>query len=315
MNDSEQALQQLHSVRDWVRWTMSRFNEAGLYFGHGTDNALDDALALTLHALHLGHDLPEAYLDARLTGAERAAILALVRRRVEERIPTAYITHEAWFAGLPFYVDERVLIPRSPIAELIDGLFEPWLVPPVNRVLDLCTGSGCIAIACAYAFPDTAVDAVDLSAEALAVARMNVERHQLQERVELLQGNLFAPVAARRYDLIVSNPPYVAAQELAALPEEYAHEPEMGFAAGVQGLDLVVPLLAAAADHLEPDGVLVVEVGSAQQALTERFPDVPFLWLEFERGGEGVFLLTADQVAAYRRRFAEAAGEIAEAQT
>lgn len=307
MTEYEQALQQLQTARDWVRWGMSRFAQAQLYFGHGTDNPLDEALSLTLHALHLSHDLPESYLDTRLTHDERLAVLELLRRRFEERIPAAYLTHEAWFAGLPFYVDERVLVPRSPIAELIEGSFEPWLVPPVRRVLDLCTGSGCIAIACAYAFPEARVDATDVSDAALAVAQRNVEQHGLAERVALVQSDLFAGLAGRRYELIVSNPPYVAAEELTALPAEYGHEPQLGFAAGDQGLDLVVPMLAAAADHLEPDGILVIEVGSAQPALTARFPEVPFLWLEFERGGEGVFLLTAEQVRIYRDMFADAA--------
>lgn len=306
MSDYEQALSALHTVRDWVRWGASRFNEAGLHYGHGTDNALDEALALTLAALHLDHSIPEAYLDGRLTERERAAVLALLRRRAEDRIPAAYLTHEAWFAGLPFYVDERVLVPRSPIAELIESQFEPWLVPPVERVLDLCTGSGCIAIACAYAFAEATVDATDVSPGALAVARENVERHGVADRVELIESDLFSRLGGRRYNLIVSNPPYVGAEELAALPKEYAHEPQLGFAAGDDGLDLVVPMLAAAADHLLPEGVLVVEVGSAQDALTRRFPEVPFLWLEFARGGEGVFLLTADQVREYAPVFAQA---------
>ncbi len=307
MKDRLQALAQLHTARDWVRWGMSRFNAAGLHYGHGTDNGFDEALALTLHALHLSHDIPDAYLDARLTDNERKDILDLLQRRLEQRTPAPYITREAWFAGLAFYVDERVLVPRSPIAELIQSRFEPWLAAPVHRVLDLCTGSGCIAIACAYAFAEAAVDAVDLSPDALEVAAVNVEHHGLADRVELLEGDLFAPVDGRRYDLIVSNPPYVGAAELAALPAEYGHEPQLGLAAGSEGLDLVVPMLAAAAEYLEPAGVLVVEVGSAQHALVARFPEVPFLWLEFERGGEGVFLLTAQQVYDHAERFAEAA--------
>lgn len=308
MSDFQQTLQDLLTLRDWVRWGASRFNEAGLYYGHGTDNALDESLALVLHSLQLDHELPEAYLDARLTMAERERLHDLLRRRFEERVPAAYLTHEAWFAGLRFYVDERVLVPRSPMAELVEDRFEPWLVQPVQRVLDLCTGSGCIAIACAYAFAEAGVDAVDVSPGALAVARHNVREHGLEERVSVIESDLFDGLQGRRYDLVVSNPPYVGTEELAALPDEYRREPALGLAAGRRGLDIVVPLLAAAAEHLEPHGVLVVEVGSAQQALIEQFPEVPFLWLEFERGGEGVFLLTAQQLREYHQRFASAAG-------
>ncbi len=302
----DQETATLESIRDFVRWGASRFNEEGLYFGHGTDNALDEAAALVLYALHLGDGLPEGYLGARLTAAEREQVLALFRRRIEERLPLAYLTNQAHFAGLDFYVDEQVLVPRSPIAELIESGFQPWLQSEtVGRVLDLCTGSGCIAIACAYAFPDASVDAVDLSPGALEVARVNVVRHQLEERVEPIDSDLFDALKGRRYDLIVSNPPYVSRDEYHQLPDEYHREPAMGLEAGEDGLDLVVRILQGAVEHLERGGILVVEVGSSAEALIARFPEVPFLWLDFERGGDGVFLLTAEQLNEYQSLFQE----------
>lgn len=298
------AADELRTLRDLVRWGASRFEEAGLSYGHGTDNAFDEALALTLAGLHLDHTLPAEYQAARLTRSERAAVLALFRRRIEERVPLPYLTQRAWFAGLPFFVDERVLVPRSPIAELIEHGFEPWLQgATVGRVLDLCTGSGCIAVACAYAFPQARVDAVDVSPDAIAVARRNIAEHGVDERVRAVESDLFAAIPDQRYDLIVTNPPYVDAAEMAALPEEYRHEPALGLAAGDDGLDVVVRILHEAPDHLMPDGILVAEVGNSETALTERFPDVPFLWLEFERGGHGVFLLTAAQLDQHRHAF------------
>lgn len=297
---------ELLTLRDWVRWGASRFNEAGLFFGHGTDNALDEALALVLHALHLDHQLPPDFLDARLASGEAAAILDLFRERVERRVPAAYLIGEARFAGLDFYVDENVLIPRSPIAELIGEGFAPWLQPDhVSSVLDLCCGSGCIGIACAYAFPDALVDLSDVSPAALEVAARNIERHGLDERVRALRADVYDGLDGERYDLIVSNPPYVSLAEMATLPEEYRHEPGLALAAGEDGMDVVSRILAGGADYLRPGGIMVVEVGASAELLMKRYPEIPFLWLDFERGGDGVFLLTAEQLEEYRENFEE----------
>jgi ribosomal protein L3 glutamine methyltransferase len=297
VSPNEHALQSLETIADFVRWAASRFAAAGLHFGHGTDNPIDEALVLVRHALHLGHDLPQEFYAARLTAPEKHTVLELLERRIVERLPAPYLTGEAWFAGLPFFVDRRVLIPRSPFAELIEGEFAPWLeAERVERVLDLCTGSGCIAIACALAFPAAEVDAVELSPEALEVARTNVERHGVTAQLELLEGDLWAPVAGRVYDLIVSNPPYVSDSEMTALPPEYGHEPELGLRSGPEGLDVVARILAGARAHLRPGGLLVVEVGNSAAAVAASWPELPFTWLEFTRGEGSVFLLTAEEL-------------------
>lgn len=297
---------ELQTIRDFIRYALSCFNEAGLYYGHGTDNAWDESIALVLHTLHLPHDVNPSILDANLIQAERTKLLALIAERVQKRIPVPYLTHEAWFAELPFYVDERVLIPRSPIAELIENNFQPWVNPDeVENILDLCTGSGCIAIACAKAFPSATVDATDISEQALAVAKINVLRHQVEEQVHLHQSDLLESVPQKKYDIIVSNPPYVSLEEMQALPAEYLHEPKLGLEAGKAGLDCAIRILQKAGDYLAEHGILIVEVGNSEVALQEVFPDVPFTWLEFERSDGGVFLLTAEQIMKYRAMFLE----------
>ena len=297
----EQDTDALLTIRDFVRWGASRFVDAKLYYGHGTDNPLDEALVLVLSALSLASGLPDHYLDSRVTRPERARILDIFGQRIEHRVPAAYLTQEAAFAGLRFYVNEHVLVPRSPIAELIEAGFEPWVDPDsVTRVLDLCTGSGCIGIGCAYSFPDASVDAVDISPTALAVARKNIARHHLEERVEAIQSDLFSALKGRRYDLIVSNPPYVSLEEYSALPKEYHQEPILALEAGPDGLEFVSRILQEAADYLEVGGNLVVEVGRSAEALIDRYPQLPFLWIDFERGGDGVFLLTAEQLNEFQ---------------
>lgn len=296
----EEALNELLTLQDLLRWGISRMHEAGLYFGHGTDNARDDAVMLATHALHLPWDIDQEWQAARLTQSERQAVIELFARRINERMPTPYLTGEAWFYGLPFNVDERVLIPRSPIAEMIAARFQPWLGgrsgnKSVHRILDLCTGSGCIGIACAMEFPQAHVELLDISFDALALADENIARHQLGDRVMALQSDLFS-AADGKYDIIVSNPPYVDADDMSCLPEEFHNEPELALAAGEDGLDLVRIMLAEARQYLADDGIFIVEVGNSWPALEEAYPTVPFMWQEFEMGGHGVFVLTADQL-------------------
>ncbi len=290
----------LSTILDLIRWGASRFRVEKLSFGHGTNNALDEAAALVLYALHLPYNIPDCYLDATLTDPERETVLTLLCKRIHERKPAAYLTNEALFAGLSFYVDERTLVPRSPIAELIENGFSPWCDNSVQRILDIGTGSGCIAIACAYQFPYAQIDAIDTSLDALAVAKINVASHELENRVNLLESNLFAGLNTQKYDLIISNPPYVSDSEWRGLPDEYLAEPKQGFHGGESGLDIVHRILNQAGDHLSEQGILVVEVGRSAETLQNAYPNVAFLWLDFERGGDGVFLLTIEQLIEYK---------------
>jgi len=298
--ESPPITEQLVSIRDYIRWASSEFNRQQLSFGHGFATALDEAVYLVLHALDLPWDWPREHFDARLTLEEREQVMATLMRRIKTRHPAAYITGEAWFCGLPFFVDERVLVPRSPIAELIEHRFSPWIDPGrVHRVLDLCTGSGCIAIACQYAFPEAEVSASDLSLDALEVARINRQRHGMEDSLELYHSDLFDALPPQRFDLIVSNPPYVDAEDMAVLSDEFLAEPRMGLEAGEDGLNLVERMLRQAPDWLEDDGLLVVEVGNSQQALSAKYPELPVTWVEFERGGEGVFCIGAAELKQY----------------
>ena len=289
----EQAQNELSTLRDLMRFSVSRFSEAGLFFGHGSDNAWDESAYLLLHTLHLPLDRLEPLMDARLTSDERAAVLHIIERRISERLPAAYLTNEAWLGDCRFYVDQRVIVPRSHIAELLREQLSPWIDDPwaVGRVLDLCTGSGCLAILAAQAFPEARVDAVDLSPDALAVARRNVDDYQLKSRLHLVESDAFAGIAGERYDVIISNPPYVNAESMTTLPEEYRREPVLALASGEDGLDFVRIILKEAADHLNPKGVLVVEIGNNQSELERAFPEIPFTWLDTAAGDQFVFML------------------------
>ena len=308
MSDSRLILSDVKSLRDMIHFGASEFETASLYYGHGTDNALDEAAYLAFFALNKEPDYSDEALDIDLTHENIKKINDLFNKRIQSRQPAAYLTHEAWFAGIPFYVNENVLVPRSPIAELIEEQFQPWVVAEkVNRILDLCTGSGCIAIACALAFPNAEVDAADISKAALEVAEKNKATHKLGSRLNVIESDLFSNLQGRRYDLIVSNPPYVDAEDMGNLPDEFKHEPELGLTAGDDGLDLVIPMLRDAKHHLTPEGVLIVEVGNSEQALAEKFPEVPFMWLSFEYGGDGVFMLDANEIEKHHDIFVRAA--------
>ena len=301
-NKPRAARPALRTVRDLVRWGASEFGRAGLHFGHGTDNALDEAFHLVTWALKLPHDLPKPYFDAQLTPAEARKVTALLRARVRTRKPAAYLTGEMWFAGLPFEVDARVLVPRSPIAELIEHRFRPWLRAEPRRILDLCAGSGCIAAACALAFPDAEVDAIEVDAGALAVMKRNFARHDLQDCVHAIRSDLFAKVGGRRYELIVSNPPYVPTARWKRMPREYHHEPKLALEAGRDGMDVVARILREAPAHLAEDGLLVCEVGGSVREFDRRFPSIPVVWPEFERGGDGVFVISREDLDEWQHQ-------------
>jgi len=332
----------LLTIRDYLRYAASQFAASEIFFGHGTDNVWDEAVHLVMRSLHLPLENNTQFLDARLTRDERVLILERVGRRINERVPLAYLLGEAWFMGMPFHIDERVLVPRSPIGELIENGFQPWLgdkplgeawfmgmpfhidervlVPrspigeliengfqpwlgdkPVERILDLCTGSGCIGIGAASVFEDARVDLSDISPEALAVAESNIELHELRDRVRTVQSDVFENIIGR-YDIIVSNPPYVDAEDLSDMPREFHHEPALGLAAGNDGLDIAHRIIAGAAEHLSPKGLLVVEVGNSWVALDEAYPDLPMTWLEFSNGGDGVFAISEQDLRQWQSR-------------
>jgi len=293
-----ELIDDLHTIRDWLRWGTSRFHEAKLCFGHGCDNAHDEAAWLILHALHLPPDRLDPYLDARLTHHERLAVLEILQHRIARRLPAAYLAREAWQAGFRFYVDERVLIPRSYFADLLVEGFAPWVEDPdaIASALDLCTGSGCLAILMAHAFPNAQIDAADLSHDALEVAKRNVADYGLDARIRLVHGDLFAPLGKRKYELIISNPPYVTAQAMRDLPPEYRHEPAGALAAGEDGLDIVRRILAGAKAHLKPGGLLAVEVGHNRDIVEAAFPSLPLVWLDTGSGEGKIFLLRREDL-------------------
>ncbi|WP_404362374.1 50S ribosomal protein L3 N(5)-glutamine methyltransferase [Marinobacter sp.] len=294
-----QPIDDLLTIRDLVRFACTRFAGSELFYGHGTDNVWDEAVHLVMRSVNLPLENNTLFLDARLTREERGVILERLDRRINERIPLAYLLGEAWFMGLPFRVDERVLIPRSPFSELLQSGMQPWIGDKqVNRILDLCTGSGCIGIAAALVFEEAEVDLADISPDALDVARSNIALHQVGDRVNTLQADVFEGISGR-YDLILSNPPYVDAEDMASMPEEFHHEPVLGLAAGPDGLDIAHRILAHAHEHLAPRGLLLVEVGNSWPALEAAYPELPFIWLEFEQGGDGVFLLSAEDLAEW----------------
>lgn len=289
----------LNSVEDALIWGQNRLQDDNVYLGHGFDNAWDEALALLLHVMELSWDADNSLLQEKLTIEQAKYFKSLIGKRVYDGIPVAYLVNEAWFMHLPFYVSKAVLIPRSPLAELVEKRFDLWFRKAPEHILDLCTGSACIAIACAYYIENAQVDACDISAEALAVAQHNVQKFELDKRVRLLCSDLFEQLPQKQYQLIISNPPYVDAEDMAALPKEYLHEPAIALEAGEDGLLLVKRILEQAWDYLDDEGVLIVEVGNSQDALMEHYPHLPFLWLDFDRGGHGVFALSKkDWIAA-----------------
>jgi len=294
----------LQTIRDMIRWAVSRFNNAGLFYGHGTDNALDEALAMTLHVLSLDYSLPDNYLDCRLTDREKQNIAEIIDQRIQTRKPLSYLTGTAWFAGMQFRVNEHVLVPRSPIAELIAEGFYPWVEPEnVHHVLDLCTGSGCIGIATAARLPQVEVLLSDISNQALAVARQNIEMHGLQNRIRAIKSDVYEKIPEVQFDLIISNPPYVSEQEYQQLPAEYHREPKLGLTAEENGMSIVARILRDASRYLSDDGVIIIEVGASAELLMDRYPQIDFNWIEFENGGDGVFIMNREQLENHQQDF------------
>lgn len=290
--------EELFTIRDWLRFTVSRFEESGIFFGHGADNSYDEAVWLILSALHLPHDTLDNFLDAVITESERKHLAHLIEQRITKRTPTAYLVREAWLRGYKFYVDERVIVPRSFIAELLEGGLQPWIEYPelVNSAVDICTGSGCLGVLLADAFPDAQIDVVDISPDAIAVANINIANYGLQDRISAIQSDMFTALAGKQYDVIISNPPYVDAPSMAQLPAEYRNEPQIALGSGVAGLDHTHTLLREAANYLNDNGILVVEIGHNRDALLEAYPDLPFTWLDTASGNQFVFLLTKEQL-------------------
>ena len=304
MNHFFRLSEELFTIRDWLRFTVSQFEESEIFFGHGTDNSYDEAVWLIMSALHLPHDTLNNFLDAVITEKERKNLAHLIEQRITKRTPTAYLLREAWLRGFKFYVDERVIVPRSFIAELLDfnetgehGL-QPWIEHPelINAAADICTGSGCLGILLANAFPDAMIDVIDISPDAIAVANININNYGLQDQITAIQSDMFAALAGKTYDLIISNPPYVDAPSMATLPTEYRNEPQLALGSGVAGLDHTHTLLTHAAKYLNDDGILVVEIGHNRDALLDAYPDLPFTWLQVEAGNQFVFLLTKEQL-------------------
>ncbi len=305
MNHFFRLSEELFTIRDWLRFTVSQFEESDIFFGHGTNNSYDEAVWLIMSALHLPHDTLNNFLDAVITEKERKNLAHLIEQRIIKRTPTAYLLREAWLRGFKFYVDERVIVPRSFIAELLDfnetgehGL-QPWIEHPelINAAADICTGSGCLGILLANAFPDAMIDVIDISPDAIAVANININNYGLQDQITAIQSDMFAALAGKTYDLIISNPPYVDAPSMATLPTEYRNEPQLALGSGVAGLDHTHTLLTHAAKYLNDDGILVVEIGHNRAALLDAYPDLPFTWLQVESGNQFVFLLTKEQLA------------------
>jgi ribosomal protein L3 glutamine methyltransferase len=297
---NQQAITHLLTVRDWLRYSVSRFEEVGIFFGHGTDNAYDESVWLIMSALHLPMDTLENFFDARITPTEAKHLAHLIERRVTDRTPTAYLLREAWLKGFKFYVDERVIVPRSFIAELLENGLHPWIEyqEMVESAADICTGSGCLGVLLAHTFPNAAVDVVDISPDAIAVANINIKNYGLEEQVTAIESDMFTALAGKTYDLIISNPPYVDAPSMAILPQEYRNEPQIALGSGNDGLDHTHTLLHEAGKHLNDGGLLIVEIGHNRDALLAAYPDMPFTWLEVDSGNEFVFMLTKEQLPA-----------------
>lgn len=294
-------MENLLTIRDWLRWAVSRFNDSGLFFGHGCDNAFDEAVWLILHTLHLPPDRLDTFLDARLTEHERQAVSNILQQRISRRIPAAYLTNEAWLGDFRFYVDERVIVPRSYFSTLLAEQLAPWVLDPdgIHSALDLCTGSGCLAIVMAHVFPNAAIDAADLSIDALSVARRNVDAYGFNDRIALIPSDVFSALQGRRYDLIISNPPYVTTEAMAGIPAEYRYEPGIALEAGNDGLDVVRHILAEAGSYLNPEGQLLVEVGHNAVLVEQAYPDLPFTWVD-TLGGEGkIFRFDASELKQF----------------